>query len=667
MMFYNSILSGMFACLFLCCPRHTYVHAQDVNTFYQVHDLVRNGFGDSNFKTIVRLAFHDAMGGVDGRLQESDSEHNGLLGVLEDLGDLYDDNQADLSPLGRSDFFAWAYISAFYLTVPGNPPWVPLNFGRADVGNGASEDKPPGGEFGSPDHSAVLSYFSSNFGFSENDAAIILGAHTLGGADTGNSGFTGDWTDTPDTFDSEYYETMEDPGGSGRWEQVEEGDVFQWRWGCNGGGGCRDLMLNVDMSLMFDITYDSEGRAILPAGSSCDSDRIFDDCFPRRSGGTEDVVSEFSGGGNDDSFRSQFAEVYGRLIDRVKTSSSLSSISQPGDWPNGLGDLNDGDGGDGGDGGGNDNPDGSGVCFSGIDTVEVESRGRIPMKDLKVGDLVRSGPSKSDWEPIYGFGHLHPTKSAAYLQIHTEGNRTPLELTGNHLIYSVVQSTLESKLIPAAQLKPGDFVEVVEVISEGDNEAVHDVHLHSVTVTKITKVKRRGLYMPLTPSGRILVNGVVSSCYVSLNAELPPSVAESSSWFLSESAVLHWWLAPHRIAVMAGLSGSFMDDMDENGYLQWLMYGKKLAEYAEDQGLMIQVGLIGFPLLVVLAVINLLEALVGAAGVPKLIFWLLVIVWLICTICTGTTTVQVGHGKPMHINTSTCTCTGKDRNKSSLL
>ena len=66
------------------------------------------------------------------------------------------------------------------MTVPGNDiPWVPLTFGRADVDSGASEDIPPGSEFGSPDHQSVLDYFSSNFGFSTDDTALILGAHTL--------------------------------------------------------------------------------------------------------------------------------------------------------------------------------------------------------------------------------------------------------------------------------------------------------------------------------------------------------------------------------------------------------------------------------------------------------------------------------------------------------
>lgn len=93
-------------------------------------------------------------------------------------------------------------------------------------------------------------------------------------------------------------------------------------------------MLNVDMALFFDIEYDNDtGKAILPAGSSCDEDRIFDSCFPERNGGTETVVSSLSGGDDDAEFATRFASVYAKMIDRVKTSSTLTTIAEPADWP----------------------------------------------------------------------------------------------------------------------------------------------------------------------------------------------------------------------------------------------------------------------------------------------------------------------------------------------
>ena len=68
--------------------------AQTSDTLLAVYNLVSNTFGQNQAKTIIRLAFHDAMGGTDGRLNEADSEHNGLLGTLSDLDELYSDNAA---------------------------------------------------------------------------------------------------------------------------------------------------------------------------------------------------------------------------------------------------------------------------------------------------------------------------------------------------------------------------------------------------------------------------------------------------------------------------------------------------------------------------------------------------------------------------------------------
>ena len=87
---------------------------------------------------------------------------------------------------------------------------------------------------------------------------------------TGNSGYENDWTNTPNTFDREYYDTLLDPPGGQQngWEQVQvPGGKFQWKWGCNGGGGCRDLMLNVDMNLFYDLDehfVGNDGQVELP-------------------------------------------------------------------------------------------------------------------------------------------------------------------------------------------------------------------------------------------------------------------------------------------------------------------------------------------------------------------------------------------------------------------
>ena len=153
--------------------------AQGPNEFFTVYNLIRQNFNTG--RNLVRMAFHDAMGGVDATVNPNDEEHNGLENTIAELNALWTNNQADLPGLTRSDFFAWSYVAGFYLAVPNNPPWVPLTFGRADWDGIHDEDIPPNSDLGSGGHSDVLSYFSNNFGFDAREVAVILGAHTLVG------------------------------------------------------------------------------------------------------------------------------------------------------------------------------------------------------------------------------------------------------------------------------------------------------------------------------------------------------------------------------------------------------------------------------------------------------------------------------------------------------
>ena len=42
-------------------------------------------------------------------------------------------------------------------------------------------------------HSELMTYFSTEFGFTEREVTALLGAHTLGRANIFNSGFNGVW------------------------------------------------------------------------------------------------------------------------------------------------------------------------------------------------------------------------------------------------------------------------------------------------------------------------------------------------------------------------------------------------------------------------------------------------------------------------------------------
>jgi len=126
------------------------------------------------------------------------------------------------------------------------------------------------------------------------------------------------------------------------------------------------------------------------------------------------------------------------------------------------------------------------ACFSSANTVEVKSKGLILMDSVKIGDSVRSG--KDQFSRIYSFIHLNRDIEADFLQIHTNGLRTPLEVSPDHMVF------IENDLFPvrASHVKIGDML--------GENR-----------VSEIKTVKRRGVYAPVTESGNIVVSGVITS------------------------------------------------------------------------------------------------------------------------------------------------------------
>ena len=153
------------------------------------------------------------------------------------------------------------------------------------------------------------------------------------------------------------------------------------------------------------------------------------------------------------------------------------------------GDDNNNGAGDGPGGDGNDFP----PCFSAFDTVEAQGKGMISMDSLEIGDYVRSG---KDFSRVFSFAHLDLDAEANFLQIHTEGSVAPLEITDKHMLFR------NDKAVSAEEVSVGDML--------GDNK-----------VTKITSVKRTGLYAPITYDGSIVVNGIKSSCYVQFLDHVP--------------------------------------------------------------------------------------------------------------------------------------------------
>lgn len=127
-------------------------------------------------------------------------------------------------------------------------------------------------------------------------------------------------------------------------------------------------------------------------------------------------------------------------------------------------------------------------CFSGETAIIVKHRGQILMKDLRIHDEVLVSIDPPIYEPVYSFGHINPVVSANFLKMHPSN----VELSRSHLVF------VEGKgAVPAFMVMVGDKL------------------LGGNPVSAISSVTRNGVYAPFTPSGRIVVNGVVASTYIS--------------------------------------------------------------------------------------------------------------------------------------------------------
>lgn len=163
-------------------------------------------------------------------------------------------------------------------------------------------------------------------------------------------------------------------------------------------------------------------------------------------------------------------------------------------------------------------------CFSPLVVADVEGKGKVAMKDLKVGDRVLT--ASGSFQKIYAMPHFHQTKPVEYLQIHTKSTAKigPVEVTPDQMIF------LAGSVVPVA----------AGVIQENFNiQTVNGPE----KVTKITKVVRNGLYSPFTTDGTIVVNNIVASVYPTISGE---AIVKVGSFATSMHDNIHFLVLPLR-------------------------------------------------------------------------------------------------------------------------
>ena len=121
-----------------------------------------------------------------------------------------------------------------------------------------------------------------------------------------------------------------------------------------------------------------------------------------------------------------------------------------------------------------------------------------------------------------------------------------------------------------------------------------------------------------------MVNGVKASTYVSFVDQGPTFLALRPYFgsFWSEQLIFHWWLAPLRMLCM-GISSKYCSAPEtaheDQPILNWLIFGREVIKFGEQQNVWVQVFVLGIPVMVLFGFLNLMEFLFGAAIAPSMI------------------------------------------------
>lgn len=246
---------------------------------------------------LVRLAFHDAgsfdgtTGGADGCVDVDALENRGLSAVIESLAPVVSSVSGILS---RAD--VWALASAVAIEAAGGPQ-LSFSFGRADSESCAGQGSRHPNAEGNHDH--IRDVMVTRLGFTEQDVVALLGAHVLGRATPGISGYDGAWVRRSDRFTNDYFrDLLVVPWRKADRPNFEGNARTQW----NGRGNT--MMLNTDIEIAFDTSTGCTRAGGRGGGGNGRCQRA--------AHGFSDAVTEFSV--NQDAFFTAFAPAFQSLV-----------------------------------------------------------------------------------------------------------------------------------------------------------------------------------------------------------------------------------------------------------------------------------------------------------------------------------------------------------------
>jgi len=135
-------------------------------------------------------------------------------------------------------------------------------------------------------------------------------------------------------------------------------------------------------------------------------------------------------------------------------------------------------------------------------------------------------------------------------------------------------------------------------------------------VLSIRNVTSTGLFAPFTPSGKLVVNGIVASSYIDVEWPLV-----SGQW------VAHTFDMPHRVICSHFLDWCKGETYAPNGVSNWLDVPRRLGSWAMGQNSVLQ----GFAFVVAVFVLSLLAMAQVFYAHGFIVLVALAAAWRICT------------------------------------
>ncbi|XP_063808763.1 desert hedgehog protein isoform X2 [Pseudophryne corroboree] len=150
----------------------------------------------------------------------------------------------------------------------------------------------------------------------------------------------------------------------------------------------------------------------------------------------------------------------------------------------------------------------SGGCFPGTAMVTLVGGQKKLLSEVQVSDkiLTMDDAGQLTSTEVLLFLHKDLDKRATLVVIEAEGHPYRLRLTPHHLLYVTKDPLTGFMPIYAHRAQVGDFVLIY----------VNGTQLLPSKVVKVFMQEETGVYAPLTVHGTLLVDGVLTSCYATI-------------------------------------------------------------------------------------------------------------------------------------------------------